>query len=69
MIARANEMMRVAAFKKTLHELDWTSDNSRIDIRYGIDNDELREKAIAAKIAQAITTLRSPSFSTVARQG
>jgi putative ABC transport system substrate-binding protein len=38
-------MARVAAFRKTLHELGWTSENLRIDIRYGADNDELREKA------------------------
>ena len=38
-------MARVAAFKKTLHELGWTSDNSSIDVRYGVDNDELRERA------------------------
>jgi ABC-type uncharacterized transport system substrate-binding protein len=38
-------MARVAAFRKTLHELGWTADNSRIDVRYGVDNDALREKA------------------------
>jgi len=38
-------MARVAAFRKTLHELGWTSENLRIDIRYGADNDELHEKA------------------------
>src|SRR3974390_2031744 len=38
-------MARVAAFTKTLHELGWTSENLRIDIRYGADNDELRERA------------------------
>jgi putative ABC transport system substrate-binding protein len=38
-------MARVAAFKKTLNELGWTPDKSRIDVRYGVDNDELREKA------------------------
>ena len=43
--ADALMMARVAAFKKTLQDLGWTSDNSRIDIRYGVDNDELREKA------------------------
>ena len=43
--ADALMMARVEAFKKTLDELGWTSDNSRIDIRYGVDNDELREKA------------------------
>jgi putative ABC transport system substrate-binding protein len=37
-------MARVAAFRKTLHELGWTSENLRIDIRYGADSDELREK-------------------------
>src|SRR3974377_970158 len=38
-------MARVAAFRKGLNELGWTSANSRIDIRYGVDDDELREKA------------------------
>ena len=38
-------MARVAAFRKALRELGWTSDNLRVDIRYGVDNDELREKA------------------------
>jgi len=38
-------MARVAAFRKGLNELGWTSANSRIDIRYGVDDDELGEKA------------------------
>jgi len=38
-------MARVAAFRKGLNELGWTSANSRIDIRYGVNDDELREKA------------------------
>jgi len=38
-------MARVAAFRKGLNELGWTSANSRIDIRYGVNDDELGEKA------------------------
>ena len=37
---------RLAAFRKTLEDLGWTPDaNVVIDVRFGIDNDDLREKA------------------------
>jgi len=36
---------RVAAFRKGLQELGWGPSNLQFDIRYGLDNDELREKA------------------------
>jgi putative ABC transport system substrate-binding protein len=38
-------MARVAAFEKALNELGWTPDKSRIEVRYGVNNDELRERA------------------------
>jgi putative tryptophan/tyrosine transport system substrate-binding protein len=37
---------RLAAFRKALQDLGWTSGaNLQIDIRYGIDNDDLRKRA------------------------
>src|SRR5215510_5444406 len=39
-------LARIAAFRKALQGFGWVSDtNLRVDIRYGVDNDELREKA------------------------
>ena len=35
---------RLVAFRKALQDLGWTPDaNLQIDVRYGADNDELRE--------------------------
>jgi putative ABC transport system substrate-binding protein len=37
---------RLAAFRQGLQELGWTPDaNLQVDVRYGVDNDDLREKA------------------------
>jgi putative ABC transport system substrate-binding protein len=36
---------RLAAFRKGLQQLGWGPSNLQIDIRYGLDNDELRGKA------------------------
>jgi putative ABC transport system substrate-binding protein len=39
-------MARVAAFKKVMQDLGWVvGTNLRLDIRYGVNDDELREKA------------------------
>jgi putative tryptophan/tyrosine transport system substrate-binding protein len=44
--ADAEMMARVAAFKKVMQELGWVlGTNLRLDIRYGVNDDELREKA------------------------
>lgn len=45
--AKTDSLMvaRLAAFTKTLQELGWNADNSRTDIRFGVDNAELRKKA------------------------
>jgi putative tryptophan/tyrosine transport system substrate-binding protein len=37
---------RVAAFRKTLQELGWTPDaNLLVDVRFGVNHDDLRDKA------------------------
>jgi ABC-type uncharacterized transport system substrate-binding protein len=41
----AETVARLAAFRKGLQELGWGPSNLQIDIRHGLDNDELREKA------------------------
>ncbi len=42
----AEIVARLAAFRKALQDLGWTPDaNLRVDVRYGVDNDDLREKA------------------------
>src|SRR5262245_55471836 len=41
----AETVARLAAFRKGLQELGWGPSNLQFDIRYGLDNDELREKA------------------------
>ena len=44
--ADAEMMARVAAFKKVMQDLGWVlGTNLRLDIRYGVNGDELREKA------------------------
>ena len=44
--ADAEMMARVAAFKKVMQDLGWVlGTNLRLDIRYGVNDDELREKA------------------------
>ncbi|MGB8018701.1 MAG: hypothetical protein WCF80_22895 [Pseudolabrys sp.] len=53
---------RVAAFKKGLQDLGWIpGTNLRVDIRFGVDNDDLREKAkeligLAPDVALAVAT-------------
>ncbi|MGA7186250.1 MAG: hypothetical protein WBY67_23620, partial [Pseudolabrys sp.] len=53
---------RVAAFKKGLQDLGWIpGSNLRVDIRFGVDNDDLREKAkeligLAPDVALAVAT-------------
>ena len=56
-------MARVAAFRKGLDELGWTSANSRIDIRYGVDDDDLREKAkeLVELAPDVVMTMAPPS--------
>jgi putative ABC transport system substrate-binding protein len=51
---------RVEAFTNTLPSLGWNAGNARIDIRFGVGNDELREKAnelieFASDVVLAIT--------------
>src|SRR6187397_660532 len=41
----AELVARLAAFRKGLQDLGWGPSNLQIDIRYGRDNDGLREKA------------------------
>jgi putative ABC transport system substrate-binding protein len=42
----AEMIARVAAFKKVMQDLGWVQGtNLRLDIRYGVNDDELREKA------------------------
>jgi ABC-type uncharacterized transport system substrate-binding protein len=41
----AEIVARVTTFKKALQELGWALGNLQVDIRYGVDNDALREKA------------------------
>jgi hypothetical protein len=48
-------MARVAAFRKGLNELGWTSANSRIDIRYGVDDDELSTSSLLPLLTRAAT--------------
>jgi putative ABC transport system substrate-binding protein len=44
--ADAEMVARVAAFKKVMQDLGWVlGTNLRLDIRYGVNDDELREKA------------------------
>jgi putative ABC transport system substrate-binding protein len=42
----AEIVARLTAFQKAMQELGWTSDaNLRVEIRFGVDNDDLHEKA------------------------
>jgi putative ABC transport system substrate-binding protein len=53
---------RIAAFRKALQDFGWIpGTNLRVDIRFGVDNEELREKAkelvgLAPDVVWAITT-------------
>ena len=53
---------RIAAFRKALQDFGWIpGTNLRVDIRFGVDNDELREKAkelvgLAPDVVWAIAT-------------
>ena len=53
---------RVSAFKNGLRDLGWIpGTNLRVDIRFGVDNDDLREKAkeligLAPDVALAVAT-------------
>ena len=54
---------RIAAFRKALQDFGWIpGTNLRVDIRFGVDNEELREKAkelvgLAPEVVWAIASL------------
>jgi putative ABC transport system substrate-binding protein len=64
---------RVAAFKKGLQDLGWIpGTNLRVDIRFGVDNDDLREKAkelvgLAPDVALAVATPSAMALRRVTR--
>ncbi|MFZ0261422.1 MAG: ABC transporter substrate-binding protein [Pseudolabrys sp.] len=64
---------RVAAFKKGLQDLGWIpGSNLRVDIRFGVDNDDLREKAkeligLAPDVALAVATPSAMALQRVTR--
>lgn len=60
----AETTARVAAFRKALQEFGWIpGTNLRVDIRFGVDNDELREKAkeLAALAPDVVSAMAPPS--------
>jgi putative ABC transport system substrate-binding protein len=54
---------RLAAFRKGLQELGWGPSNLQIDLRYGLDNDGLREKAkeLVGLAPDVILAMATPS--------
>jgi putative ABC transport system substrate-binding protein len=62
--ADAEMMARVAAFRKAMQDLGWIpGTNLRLDIRYGLNDDDLREKAkeLVALGPDAIMAMAPPS--------